>query len=691
MSPTILEFDPVTIIPLIGEKFSKLLKNLDIKIVGDLLRHYPNRYADFSTRSTVDQLQAGETVTISGTISSFAFRPTRKRGFTIQEAVIADSTGTIKLLWFNQPYIRTILTKGTTISVAGVVESENGKLLFKNPEYEILKAFIHTGRIVPIYPETKGISSKWLRSKLALLTGILDWYQHRYDIVSTITEWIPDFVLKEEKLISVREAFQQVHFPSSFQKLEEARKRLGFDELLTQHLLGQYRKLQWKQSGNAKPIHWDEAEIQTFIQKLPYQLTDDQQRALSEILSDLSKTTPMNRLLQGDVGSGKTVMAAIASFSVIQAGYQVALMVPTQVLADQHAETLTALLKPFGIKIALLTGAVKGIRGKGQGAREINPDLIIGTHALIHKRATQLIDKDRLALVIIDEQHRFGVQQRAKFVESGKSLHVLSMTATPIPRTIALTLYGNLDVSSIQTMPQGRIPVKTWVVSESKREAAYQWIREQLTKDHQAFVVCPLIEGSFVESLQDVKAVVKEFDSLKRVFSNLRLALLHGKIPAPDKYSILSQMKEGKLDVLVTTPVVEVGVDIPNATLMIIEGADRFGLAQLHQLRGRVGRRAEQSYCLLFPTSPKASRRLKVLETVYNGLELSELDLKQRGPGEIYSTEQHGWPHFKIADITNVSKVQHSYHIAALLVQQLDSYPTVKQKVRLLDKSIALN
>ena len=397
----------------------------------------------------------------------------------------------------------------------------------------------------------------------------------------------------------------------------------------------------------------------------------------------------MNRLLQGDVGSGKTIVAAAAALSAIKSGFQVAFMVPTQVLADQHAETLTKLLKPFGIKIALLTGSTI-IHHPSSIIHK--PDLIIGTQALIHNRADKLIDKDRLALVIIDEQHRFGVEQRGKLISGEPAPHVLSMTATPIPRTVALTLYSDLDVSTLTDMPEGRIPVKTWAVPDFKRFSAYQWITKQVKQGSQAFIICPFVEDSTLETLKSVKAVTTEFEKLKTTFSGLRLSLVHGRLKPKVKTQILLDMKAGKIDILVATPVVEVGVDIPGAKIIVIEGAERFGLAQLHQLRGRVGRNDSQSYCLLFSTDNSASGRLNIMEKISDGFRLAEMDLKMRGPGNMWTTFQHGWPEFKIADISDFKKVNKIRLIAEKIIDNIEEYPQVKTIINsILEKKLALN
>lgn len=709
--------DSVTSIPYVGSQYAPLLAKLEIKTLGDLLEHYPTRYENYSLRSTIGRVQPGEIVTIVGRISSFQHKFTRKRGFTIQEATLRDESGTLLLRWFNQPFLQHALKVNDRCAIAGAVEQERSQLLMQNPEYEIIKndtdELIHTGRLVPIYSETKGISSKWIRSKVALLLGIHNWYNRAYSVVDQIDDWLPQEILNREDFIDRKKAIQHIHFPPSDAQCAQARNRLAFDELLQLQLESQWRKKEWQTRGKAQIVKRKTEEMEKFLEKLPFELTNDQKKAIEDILKDMEKSVPMNRLLQGDVGAGKTVVAAAAAVVAINAGYQVALMAPTQVLADQHTQTLTDLLKPLGVSIVSLTGASKTpasehsensdrqkvrpsenliLRKSDSPSVPSFPDLIIGTHALLHKRASELIDTKRLALVIIDEQHRFGVSQRATLIKRGAHPHVLSMTATPIPRTIALSLYANLDMSVISEMPVGRLLVKTWVVPEEKRARAYQWIGDRIKKFHeQAFIVCPLIEQSEHESMAAIRAATKEFADLKQRFKTLKLDLLHGQIKPKEKTTILNRMKAHENDILVATPVVEVGVDVPDATVMVIEGAERFGLAQLHQLRGRVGRRDKQSYCLLFTSDNSHSGRLKALETTNNGLKLAELDLAQRGPGSLGGTLQHGWPQLKLADFADISRIKQAQFVASELMNNLDKYPQIANRLNALAKLVAAN
>jgi ATP-dependent DNA helicase RecG len=671
--------------PSVQKRYLKLLDKVGIKNLRDLLNYYPARYEDYSVISKIGRLQEGEKITVIGKVTSFSHKFTKKRGFTIQQGELDDGSGKLKIIWFNQLFLKNMILPGINLSVAGVVETQGKSWVMQNPEYELLKglaldsqgqALIHTSRLVPIYPETKGLTSKWLRGKIF---GVLD---------VPIKEWLPPQILAAESLLDLETALKEIHFPTSPDFFEKAKNRLEFDEIFKFQANGLIRRKQLEEK-TARLIPIDHQEINRLISSLPFKLTPGQTTAIDQILNDLNRTYPMNRLLQGDVGSGKTIVAAAAAFSTIKAGLQVAFMVPTQVLADQHAETLTNLLKPFDIKVALLTGATV-IHHSSSIIHK--PDLIIGTQALIHNRADKLIDKNKLALVIIDEQHRFGVEQRGKLSGGEPAPHVLSMTATPIPRTVALTLYSDLDVSTLTDMPEGRIPVKTWLVPALKRSSAYRWISDQVRQGSQVFIICPFVENSSAETLKSVKAVTTEFEKLKETFKGLRLSLVHGRMKPKVKTQILLEMKAGKIDILVATPVVEVGVDIPGAKIIVIEGAERFGLAQLHQLRGRVGRNDSQSYCLLFSTDNSVSGRLKILEKTTNGFRLAEMDLKMRGPGSMWTTLQHGWPEFKIADISDISKVTKIRHIAEEVINNPERYPQIKPLINsLVEKQVALN
>jgi ATP-dependent DNA helicase RecG len=436
-----------------------------------------------------------------------------------------------------------------------------------------------------------------------------------------------------------------------------------------------HRKINWKRNKVSNKLFVNKTEVNKFIETLPFKLTQSQNIAIDEILKDLERNYPMNRLLEGDVGSGKTVVAAAAAFAVFANGFQTVIMAPTQILAEQHYKTLNSIFEKYKVRVSLITSSSK----KGEIGRS---DIFVGTHALIHSKT----DFTKVALVVIDEQHRFGVEQRKHLVKKSGTPHILTMTATPIPRTIALTSYGDLDLSVLTEMPKGRQKITTWVVPNQKREKAYEWMKSQITKlKSQIFIICPLIEESEVETLADVKAVTTEYIKLGSVFPNFKLGLLHGKLKHGEKEKILNEFRDGKLDILVSTPVVEVGIDIPGATIMVIEAAERFGLAQLHQLRGRVGRSDAKSYCLLFSNfhSGNAYQRLKAMETMHSGFELAELDLKMRGPGEIFGTAQSGFPLLKVASWNNYILIKKAKDLAEEIVKNPNKYPKIDKKINI--------
>lgn len=655
---------PVSRLFMVGPVYVKRLKRLGIETVEGLFYHFPHRYQDYSIISKINRVQPGETITIQGKIKRIANEYTKK-GKRLQKAVVEDETGLIGAIWFNQPFLVRTLKAGTLVSLSGKTQWFGRKVVFVSPEYEVispLRSLIHTGRLVPVYPETYGVSSKWLRSRVAPL---LLKYGH------LLKDWLPEKIKQEYHLQGLKEAINGIHFPENKSAAKRAKERLAFEEMFLIHLASLSRKRDWQQKSAAHQLFIDQEKILEFMSGLPFKLTNAQKRCVKEILTDLSSNQPMNRLLEGDVGSGKTVVATIAMHAVFLNGFQSALMAPTEILANQHYKTIKALLEPYGVKIELLTGSRK------KGAKF---DILIGTHALIHKHGKF----ENLSLVIIDEQHRFGVEQRVKLVKKGKAPHILTMTATPIPRTIALTLYGDLDLSIIDEMPPGRVKVKTWVVPPKKREAGYEWIKKQIKRNNvQAFIICPLIEESEKESMRDIKAATAEYERLKGVFPNLKLGLLHGKLKSREKERVIEEFRNGALDILVSTPVVEVGIDVPRATMMMIEGAGRFGLAQLHQLRGRVGRRDLPSYCFLFTEShsPKIFKRLGYLEKTNIGMKLAEYDLKLRGPGELLGTKQHGFPDLRAASFTNATLIKKTRKAAGEIIDSLNQLPLLKKKL----------
>lgn len=653
---------PITNLPKIGPVFEKKLKKLGIDTIEDLFYHVPSRYMDYSHVTTIKDLKVGEVSTIHAKIVSLK-NIYSKKGLKMQIGSVEDSSGKITILWFNQPFLIKTLYPGRLISLSGKVGFFNRKPCLTSPDYELLTEedgeTMHTGRLVPIYPETSGLSSKWIRRKIKETYKMAD-----------IKEFLPQDILTRFDLVKLKNAINFVHFPENLEQAERGKKRLAFNEILKLEVRNEIRKLNWRKNKVVHKIKVDHKSVQQFIDSLPFTLTDPQKKVIDEILSDMNKDIPMNRLLEGDVGSGKTVVAAVGMFTAFINGYQSVIMAPTQILATQHYYTLKKLFEKFNVRISLVTSTTK----KSDLGRN---DIFVGTHSLIQSK----ISFDSVSFVVIDEQHRFGVKQRETLIQktakiSGKkgTLHVLTMTATPIPRTVALTAYGDMDLSVISEMPKGRQKVKTWLVPENKRNGAYEWIRKQIVKfESQAFVVCPLIEDSEAETLLDVKSATFEFEKLKSLpqFSNLKLGLLHGRLKNKEKEKVLKDFKDKKIDILVTTPVVEVGIDIPNATIMVIEAAERFGLAALHQLRGRVGRGIKKSYCLLFSNlhSGKAYKRLKAMEKYYSGFELAELDLKLRGPGEIFGTAQSGFPELKIASWTNLELIKAAKEVSVSIIR----------------------
>ncbi len=645
------------------------LEKLGIFRIGDFLLHIPFRYDDYSIVSKISQIQAGEIITVRGTVQAIENRYTR-RFKTLQKATVKDDTGSIDVLWFNQPFLAKTIKQGDLISLSGKAELDKNKLTMVSPDYEIIfeNQTIHTGRLVPVYAETKGISSKWIRRQV---------YKILNEEKENLQEYLPDKIINGNGLMDYQKAIEEIHFPKSLEFAEKARQRLAFDELLFLQLGALSRKKEWESNslGYSFSVTKFDKKIDAFLKKLPFELTNAQKKAVKEIFADLEAEKPMNRLLEGEVGSGKTVVSAIAMYLAFLNGFQSVLMAPTEILAEQHYKTITKLLSRFKVKIELVTSAHKYTNS--------NFDILIGTHAVL----SQKVKFKNLALVVIDEQQRFGVEQRAIIRSKGKNPHLLTMTATPIPRTVALTMYGDLDLSLLDGMPKGRKIVKTWLVPPAKREGAYKWIENQIRKtDSQAFIICPFIEES--ENLITVKAATKEFERLKKeIFPNLKLGLLHGKMKGAEKDAILNAFKDKELDILVATPVVEVGIDIPNASVIMIEEAQRFGLAQLHQLRGRVGRGKKQSYCLLFTDSINeiTLKKLKSMETIHIGAELAELDLKLRGPGQIYGTMQHGRDTLKIASFSDFSLIEKTKKEAIKIFKEIDKYAELQKKVEVLN------
>lgn len=650
-----------------GRNFKMLsgrLEKLGIKTPWDFLLHIPFRYDDFSLISKIGQIQPGEVVTINGTVIEMKNQYTR-RWKNLQRAKIKDETGILDVLWFNQPYLAKNIHAGNKIALSGKIGKDKNSLMMVAPDFELLTEAdpIHTGRLVPIYPETRGISSKWIRRQVK---KFLD------EIPDDFSDFIPASIISNEKLLPLKKALYQIHFPKTLDEASKARERLAFDELFLLQLRTKIKREEWIEELRGIPLEIKkfEKEIDNFYKSLPFKLTNSQKKAIQEILEDLTKKEPMNRLLQGDVGSGKTVVAMVAMYLAHLNGYKSILMAPTEILAQQHYKTISNLFSKIKLRVGLATSSSK-LKG--------DFDILIGTHSVLFKK----VDPAKLGLVVIDEQQRFGVEQRSIVRKKGNNPHFLTMTATPIPRTVALTMYGDLDVSYLSDMPHGRKIIKTWLTPNSKRENAYKWIEKEIkTNKTQAFIICPFIEES--ETMQTIKAATVEFEKLKKEdLKNLKLQLLHGKMKSKEKEKTMTDFKNKKFDVLVATPLVEVGIDIPNATIIVIEAAERFGLSQLHQLRGRVGRSDMQSYCLLFTQSksPQASVRLKGMESIQNGAQLAELDLKLRGPGDMYGTMQHGMPKLKVASFSDTSSIQRASSEAEKILPKLKEFPNLEKEL----------
>lgn len=657
--------DPVSKLPGVGETYAKRLAKLKITSIYQLLHHYPDHYQDFSQITKIGLAKPQETVTVQGKIISITNRY-RGRGKSLQKATVADETGQILVTWFNQPFLLNSLQEGKTISLSGPIETFGSLKTMTNPSFELVfpdRPTIHTGQIVAIYPETRGVSSKWLRSRI------------RVALKLPLEEFLPQELLVKENLLPYHKALKKIHFPQKRADILAAQNRLAFDELFLPQIKAQIKKQSWQKQRLAPAITSRKEEIKKFIAKLPFKLTQAQERIIQKTLRAMAKKTPMNQLLCGDVGSGKTIIAIMAAFAAWQNQLKTLVMAPTEILAKQHYDTFQKFL-PSEVGVGLQTGAYK--------KNQAQADILIGTHALLFKKKLP----ESVGLVVIDEQHRFGVRQRSALIKANGSFfpHVLTMTATPIPRSVALVLHGNLDLSFLDQLPQNRKPVKTWLVPEKKRLSAYAWIKNQIKKaEAQVFIIYPLIEESEHETMKDIKAAVAEYEKLKKtVFADFRVALIHGRVKADKKNRIIKDFSQKKIDILVATSVVEVGLDIPGATIMVIEGANRFGLAQIHQLRGRIGRNDRQSYCFLFaPTRPgsKSYRRLKILEKTNLGFKLAQLDLEERGPGEIFGTAQHGFPEFKLAKLTDYRLVEKTRTWAKQLAKEGNLPNSLKKRL----------
>jgi len=658
------------------KKHLYILEQLGVQTVKDFLLYFPRTYNDHSTFTKISEIRTNETVSIKGTLKSL-FNIATKHGKKMTRGTFNDSTGSIQVIWFNQPHLTRFLPRNQEIILTGKAKYSFGKTTLQSPQHEIIKPYeeqLHSGRLVPVYHETEGLNSKWIREKLKPL---VDYWSDLF------TEYLPEDILEEHDLIDYKEAVKNIHFPLSKEALEMARKRLAFDELFLLQLKVLQKKWHWQNiaKSDAKPMEIKSEILKNSIEKLPFELTGAQKRTLKEILIDLKKSYPMSRLVQGDVGSGKTIVAALSALNVVKNGYQVAIMAPTEILAKQHYKTFIQVLQKYGLNIQFISGSTRRNQ-KEEVVRQMKTgtvDIVVGTHAIIQDK----IGFKNLGLAIIDEQHRFGVKQR-ETLQSFGSPHLLSMTATPIPRTLAITVYGDQDLSLIDEMPKGRQEITTRLVPEKKRLQAYRWIEDQVNKGHQAFIICPLVEDS--EHI-DAKSVLTHYDHLaEHVFKDHEVGLLHGRLKQEDKDKIMEDFKNNTIQILVSTSVVEVGIDVPNATIMMIEDSERFGLAQLHQFRGRVGRGDHKSYCFLFTSqlSEEGTIRMKSMEKYSSGFKLAEIDLELRGPGEIYGLKQSGIPDLKMASLTDSVTIQKARESAEKIIKKdplLEKHQSLAAKV----------
>jgi ATP-dependent DNA helicase RecG len=694
-------------IPRITPKYAVVLEKLGLRTVQDLLLYFPFRYDDFSQNISLSANYLGQIVTVEGIVTKTKLNRIFRRRMTIVDVRLEDANGTeLKAVWFNQPFIMTSINMGDVVRLSGKLILDGKKFSMSSPAWEkSSRENTNTGILVPVYSETKGITSKWIRWQLKPLLSL----------ARQMNDPIPEDIRKKLNLFDLPTALEQIHFPSDQKKFILSQKRFAFQEMFLVQLKALQLKNEWSKNDSIA-IKFDEKLIKHFVGKLPFKLTDAQRKASFEILKDLEKPRPMNRLLNGDVGSGKTVVAAISALQAAQGGFQIALLAPTEVLAKQHFRTFSELLKNYDLNIALFTNSyreinnlksqisnlksnpnfqnsnleiiskfkIKNLKLASEKSTKIsrndllseikngNINLLIGTHAIIQKD----VHFKNLALVIIDEQHRFGVVQRAHLQQETLGLkdgikkavpHLLSMTATPIPRTLSIAFTGSLDLSVLDEMPKNRKPIITKIVPPTGRKEIYNFIAREIETGRQVFVILPLIEES--KAMTELKAATTEYKKLAEIFPNFRIGLLHGRLKTDEKEKVMRDFKDKKTDILVSTSVIEVGIDIPNASVMIIEDAERFGLSQLHQFRGRVGRGEHQSYCFLFSSSDAVSR-LEILAKSNDGFVIAQKDLEQRGPGQFFGTIQSGLPDIAMENLGNIQLIKHSRAEAQNLLTQ---------------------
>lgn len=664
----------------VGPQTAAQLSAAGLHTVSDIVTFLPRGYEDYSHAAAIADITPGK-VTIKARCEQITTRPVR-RGMRVTTATLADDTGKIQAVWFNQPYRATQLKSKEWFYFSGEFAFSYNRYQLTNPTAEkVSETTQASDMIVPIYRAVAGLKTAVVRKILLELRPL----------ITMLPETLPQKVVTANKLVSYSHALLGIHFPDSREQTDAARHRLAFEELFQLLLASQLNKQQQAQLEGWH-IPFDQSVVKDFVAGLPFALTNAQRRAAWDILQNFEEKTPMNRLLQGDVGSGKTVVAGLAGRQAAHEGFQTAVMAPTELLAQQHAATLDALLAPFGVQVGLLTGSVKGKARKTlyEAIARGDVHVVVGTHALIQSKVVF----EKLGFVVIDEQHRFGVAQRqALLAKSAKMPHLLAMTATPIPRSLALTVYGELDVSVLNEKPANRKPIETKIWSPNSRPQLYEKVDTEIAAGRQAYVICSLIDSN---PDNDVKSVESEYKRLRNsVFKHRTIGLLHGRLTSEEKTAVMSEFASGKLDILVSTTVVEVGVDVPNATVMIIEDGDRFGLAQLHQLRGRVGRSDKQSYCYIVPSdSKKPSQRLQEIEKSNDGFYLAEVDLRLRGPGEIYGRAQHGALNLQIATLADTQLISQAQKAAEAFVRSGESllhYEQLAAQVQVYQRLTTLN